>query len=366
MLMRGGTSKGVFFLAEDLPTEREERDSLLLRILGSPDARQIDGIGGAHPLTSKIAVVSPSELPDADVDYLFLQVQPEGDNVVDTQLCGNLLAGVGPFAIERGLAQADKATSRITVHMVNTGSYAELAFPTPDGLVDYAGTTTIAGVPGTAAEVTVGFRHTTGAVCGSLLPTGNVLDRISGIDLTMIDNGMPVAVSEAQAFDITGYESPAELEANARLCRELEDLRIQVGEAMGLGDVRGSTIPKMALVAPPRTGGAICTRMFIPHRCHEAIGVLAGVTVATACRIPGTTTDASQQLAHEADPLRLEHPTGHLDARVRIEVCNNEFVTTKAAVVNTARKLFDGTVWPGPRRITTKGDSRHGRDQQHV
>ena len=235
MLMRGGTSKGAYFLAEDLPADPAERDDLLLRIMGSPDSRQIDGIGGAHPLTSKVAVISESVRPDADVDYLFLQVGVDRAMVSDRQNCGNLLAGVGPFAVERGLA----ATSPVRIHMVNSGSLATATFPAADGEVDYDGDTAIAGVPGTAAAIVLDFAGTEGSATGALLPTGNVTDVIDGVTVTCIDNGMPVVVVPAAEFGRSGYETVAELEADQALGQQVQALRLAAGRLMGLGDVLG-------------------------------------------------------------------------------------------------------------------------------
>ena len=288
MLMRGGTSKGAYFLARDLPVDPAERDELLLRIMGSPDARQIDGIGGAHPLTSKVAVISRSARADADVDYLFLQVGVDQATVSDRQNCGNLLAGVGPFAIERGLA--DKAPVRI--HMVNSGSVATASFAEADGVVDYEGDTAIAGVPGTAAAVVLDFAGTEGSATGALLPTGKVAEVVEvpprGDDppgtprcmtVTCIDNGMPVVVVAASELGRTGYETVADLEADYLLNAEVQTLRLGAGELMGLGDVTGTSVPKISLVSAPADGGTICTRTFIPVRVHDSIGVLGAVSV---------------------------------------------------------------------------------------
>src|SRR5262245_58276578 len=251
MVLRGGTSKGAYFLASDLPADPTERNRVLLAVMGSPDPRQIDGIGGAHPLTSKVAVVSPSAEPDADVDYLFLQVQVDAPVVSAEQPCGNILAGVGPFAIERGLVPAKSPVTPVAIRMVNTGAVAVVHVPTPEGHVEYEGTTAINGVPGTAARLLIELRDTAGSVAPSLLPTGNVVDDVDGVAMTLIDNGMPVAIMAAEAIGVSGYESPAELEASTALRTRMEELRLRAGELMGLGDVTTTTVPKMCLVAPP-------------------------------------------------------------------------------------------------------------------
>lgn len=343
MLMRGGTSKGAFFLADDLPSDRAERDALLLAVMGSPDPRQIDGVGGAHPLTTKVAIVSPSTHEGADVDYLFLQVAVDRAEVTDRQNCGNMLAAVGPFALERGLIRAEDGETSVRIHMTNTGGSAVAGFPVRDGLPVYAGDTEISGVPGTAAEIRIAFEGITGSTTGALLPTGNAVDEIAGVDVTLVDNGMPVVVMRAADLGIGGYESCEELEANPDLRHRLEDIRLQAGPMMGMGDVADATVPKLTLVAPPRTGGAVSTRTFIPHRCHQAIGVLGAVSVATACLLAGS---PAAELAHiDGDVIRLEHPTGSFDVVVRLELSDPPLVR-EAGIVRTARKLMDGYVFP--------------------
>jgi 4-oxalomesaconate tautomerase len=346
MVLRGGTSKGAYFLAGDLPADPAERDAVLLGVMGSPDPRQIDGIGGAHPLTSKVAVVCGSSRPDADVDYLFLQVQVDKPVVSAEQPCGNILAGVGPFAIERGLVDPAGPVTPVRVRMVNTGALAVVHVPTVDGGVRYDGDTAIAGVPGTAARIVIDFHATAGSVAPALLPSGALVDAIDGVDVTLIDNGMPVALLDAAALGVTGYESPADLESRPDLRDRVEAIRLRAGRLMGLGDVAAATVPKMCLVAEPAHGGSLSTRMFIPHRVHASIGVLAAVTVGTAAAIPGTV--AARRARPPADPAvpagvaRLEHPTGWYD--VVIEVSGTQ--VGRSAVVSTARLLMDGVVFP--------------------
>ena len=274
MWMRGGTSKGGYFLAADLPADPVERDALLLSAMGSPDARQIDGMGGANPLTSKVAVVRRSERAGVDVDYLFLQVFVDQPTVTDKQNCGNMRAGVGPFAIERGLVAAQDGQTIVRIFMENTGQVAVARVETPGGVVTYAGEAHIDGVPGTAAPIPITFADTAGSSCGSLLPTGNAVDVIEGVGCTLIDNGMPCVIMRASDLGITGTESPAALEANTGLREKLEAIRLKAGPLMNLGDVREASVPKMTMVSAPLAGGAIATRTFIPHRCHDAIGVL--------------------------------------------------------------------------------------------
>ncbi len=349
MVMRGGTSKGLYFQRDDLPADPDARDRFLLEVVGSPDPRQIDGLGGAHPLTSKVAVVGPPSVSGADVDYLFLQVVVDEPVVTDRQNCGNILAGVAPFAIERGLvavpADADEAAVRI--NMVNTGGIAVAHVAVRDGRPVYGGSTAIAGVPGTAAPIRIDFLATAGSSCGALLPTGRAVDEVEGTKVTLIDNGMPVVVLRAADVGVTGYETPAELEANAELRRQLERIRLTAGPLMNLGDVTALTVPKLTLVAPPRAGGSVSTRTFIPHRCHDAIGVLGAISVATAAMLPDTPAagvlDPATDPAH--DPLVIEHPTGTFDTVIELNREGDDLTVERAAIVRTARKLMDGVVF---------------------
>jgi len=342
MLMRGGTSKGAYFLAEDLPADPAERDELLLRIMGSPDARQIDGIGGAHPLTSKVAVICRSARADADVDYLFLQVGVDRATVSDRQNCGNLLAGVGPFAVERGLADGPP----VRIHMVNSGSVATAVFRAPGGIVEYAGEVAIAGVPGTAAAIVLDFGGTEGSATGALLPTGHVTEVIDGIRVTCVDNGMPVVVVAAADLGCSGHETVAGLEADADLGARVQALRLAAGKLMGLGDVFAASVPKVSLVAAPADGGTICTRTFIPVRVHDSIGVLGAVSAATALLLPGAVGSDLARITPGQTRFDIEHPTGHLQVEVEVDTASTPPRVIRSGVVRTARKLFDGTVLP--------------------
>lgn len=343
MWMRGGTSKGGFFLADDLPADPGARDALLLRIMGSPDARQIDGLGGADPLTSKVAVVGRSVRPGVDVDYLFLQVFVDQAIVTDAQNCGNMLAGVGPFAIERGLVAPAGALTPVSVYMENTGQIAVATVATPDGVVSYAGDARIDGVPGTAAAIPLAFRDTAGSSCGALLPTGAGTDVIEGVICTLIDNGMPCVVFRAEDVGATGYESREDLDADLALKSRIEAIRLIAGPMMNLGDVSAKSVPKMMLVARPRHGGAITVRSFIPHRAHASIGVLGAVSVATACLIDGSPAQAVAMVpAGLAKSMDVEHPSGSTTCLLEL---NAEGELVSAAMVRTARKLFDGLVF---------------------
>lgn len=347
-LMRGGTSKGLFFDGRDLPAQRPIRDRVLLAALGSPDARQIDGVGGAHPLTSKVAVIGAPTHPHADVDYLFLQVSVEKAEVSDTQNCGNILAGVGPWAIENGWVAASGPTTAVRIHMVNTSSLAVAHVPTPEGRVEYEGTARIDGVPGTAAPIVIDFLEVAGSSCGQLLPTGSPIDEVDGIPVTCIDNGMPVVILNAADLGKSGSESPAELEQDARLRQRIEAIRLKLGPRMNLGDVTAKTVPKMCLVSPPRAGGTLNTRTFIPHRVHEAIGVLGAVSVATACAASRSVAAKLARLPADAlGPLRLdiEHPSGFFTVELDVDRHDEAPEVRRSALLRTARKLMQGDVF---------------------
>jgi 4-oxalomesaconate tautomerase len=350
-LMRGGTSKGPFFLASDLPSDQQTRDRVLLAAMGSPDVRQIDGIGGADTLTSKVAIVSPSTRYDADVDYLFLQVVPDEPRVDGSQNCGNMLAGIGPFAIEQGLVPAENGETKVRIHMVNTASIAVATVQTPGGRVRYDGDARIDGVPGTAAPIVIDFLDIAGSSTGGkLLPTGNARDTVEGVEVTMIDNGMPVVVMRASDFGKTGHESPDELEADTELKARVERVRLAAGRLMNLGDVTNKTVPKMCLVAPPEHGGAVSTRNFIPKKVHKAIGVFGAVSVATACAYPGTV--AAEFVAGGdgarlgARTLDIEHPTGFFTVEMLLvdDGSGNPRVE-RSALLRTARALMRGEVF---------------------
>lgn len=343
MWMRGGTSKGGYFLKDDLPADPGERDAFLLRIMGSPDLRQIDGMGGADPLTSKVAVVSRSTRRGIDVDYLFLQVFVDQALVSAAQNCGNILAGVGPFAIERGLVAATGDETRVTIFLENTGQAAVATVQTPGGVVAYAGDAAIDGVPGTHAPIPTEFRDTAGSSCGALLPSGQVVDIVNGVAVTLIDNGMPCVVMRASDVGITGYEDRDWLDANTELKSRIEAIRLAVGQRMNLGDVLEKSVPKMMLVAPPRSGGAVCVRSFIPHRAHATIGVLGAVSVATACLIPGSPAAEVAVVPEGArKTISVEHPTGEMSCVLEVDA-DGEVVS--AALLRTARKLMDGVIF---------------------
>ena len=357
-VMRGGTSKGLMFLAENLPADRATRDAVLLAAMGSPDPREIDGMGGSHPLTSKVAVVSLSPRDDADVEYLFLQVWPDRAEVSDSQNCGNMLAAVGPFAIEQGLVAAGGQVTPVRIWMRNTQTLATALVQTPGGQVRYDGPARIDGVPGTHAPIPIEFEDVAGSSCGALLPTGRAADVIEGTTVTCIDNGMPVVCIAASDLGLSGQESPAELEGIAGLTRQVEAIRLAAGPLMNLGDVTNKTVPKMSLLSPPAHGGTVSTRTFIPHRVHEAIGVLGAVSVATACVLPGSVAHQVAVIPEQADgsiDIEVEHPTGFFTVTIEVKVSDGTATVTRSALLRTARLLMRGEVFvpssawaPGP------------------
>ena len=353
--MRGGTSKGLVFRRDDLPSDRAVRDAVLLAAMGSPDDREIDGMGGAHPLTSKVAVVSASDRDGADVDYLFLQVWPDRPEVSDSQNCGNMLAAVGPFAIEHGMVEARDGVTPVRIWMENTDTLATAYVETPGGTVRYDGDARIDGVPGSHAPIPLEFADTAGSSCGALLPTGNVVDEIAGLRVTCIDNGMPVVCLAASDLGLTGAETPAEIEAMPEVKARIEEVRLAAGPLMNLGDVTNQTVPKMSLLSPPAEGGHVSTRTLIPHRVHEAIGVLGAVSVATACLLPGSVGAEVAEIPSYDGPLDVvvEHPTGFFTVSLEVDTSSGTPVVRRAALLRTARLLMRGevmvpaSVWSG-------------------
>jgi 4-oxalomesaconate tautomerase len=351
--MRGGSSKGLYFLRDDLPADAAVRDRVLAAAMGT-DARQIDGAGGAHPLTSKVAVVSRSESPDADVDYLFVQVVVGEGRVDTTPNCGNMLAGVGPFAIEQGLVEARDGVTPVRVKMLNSDNLCELLVETPGKRVSYEGDTHIDGVPGTAAPIVCNYLDVAGSATGSLLPTGAALDVVERLEVTCIDNGMPVVVLRARDLGVTGYETPKELDANKALKARLESIRLQLGPRMNLGDVGPKVVPKMSLISPARSGGHVSTRTFIPHDCHAAIGVLGAVSVATACILPGSVAEGIATVpAGRVKQMSVEHPTGEFSVTLEVGGTPEHPIVEKAGLLRTARLILRGelqvpaAVWAG-------------------
>ena len=352
-LMRGGTSKGPFFLESDLPGDIAMRDKVLLAAMGSPDKRQIDGVGGAHPLTSKAGIVRRSEIEDVDLEFLFAQLTPESDLVDTTPNCGNMLAAAVPFALESGLLTPESGVSSFRVLTRNTGMKSDITVLTADGEMDYQGDAHIDGVPGTASPVKINFLDTAGSVCSGLLPTGHVTDIINGVETTCIDNGMPVVIFRAQDMDRTGRETVAELNADEELKEKIEALRLKASLLMGLGDVTAKNYPKMCLIAPPRYDGNIATRCFIPHVCHDAIGVMAAVTIASACVLENSVCGGIARIPEGLNKsVSVEHPTGEFTVEIALDPRNPQMVE-RAALIRTARLLMKGSIMV-PARIFTE------------
>jgi len=343
--MRGGTSRGPFFLDSDLPKDVAQRDALLLAVMGSPDARQIDGLGGADPLTSKVGIIRRGESPGVDLEFLFAQVSVKEARVDTTPNCGNMLAAVAPFGLETGLVKAAGDVTTLRVLTRNTGTLSDIEVRTPGGRVEYSGEARIDGVPGTAAPINISFLETAGSVCGSLLPTGHVVDRFDGVEVTCIDNGMPVVIMSAEALGVTGYETRDELNANGALKQKIESIRLQAGPVMNLGDVLKKVVPKMCLVTRPKSGGHICTRTFIPHDCHSAVGVLGAVTVATAAVMPGSVANRYAVVPPGlSKTLSVEHPSGEFSVVLAMNPANPSEVL-RAALLRTARLIMRGEVF---------------------
>ncbi|BDB28562.1 4-oxalomesaconate tautomerase [Cupriavidus sp. P-10] len=357
ILMRGGTSRGPFFRAADLPAGEAARDRLLLAAMGSPDPRQIDGLGGAHPLTSKAGIVSGGIAGEYDLAFLFAQLQPDADTVDTAPNCGNMLAAVVPFALEAGMLAPRGDTTRARVLTRNTGMLCDITVPTPGGRLRYGGDARIDGVPGTAAPIVIDFLDTAGSVCSALLPTGNPRDRLVidglAVDATLIDNGMPMVLLRATDLGRTGYESVIALNEDASLKATLEALRLAAGHSMGLGDASGKSYPKMCLIAAPRDGGTLATRCFIPHVCHAAIGVLAAVTAGTACVLRGTVADGIARLqgSGPVHNVSIEHPSGEFTIEIETDP-ERPGTIARSALVRTARPIMRGEVlvpasaWP--------------------
>src|SRR5262245_14974518 len=342
VLMRGGTSRGPYLLASDLPADPPQRDRVLLRIMGSPHPLQVDGIGGANTLTSKVAIVSRSQESGADVDYLFAQVSVN-EALVDTKPnCGNMLSGVGPFAIEAGLVKAGDPETLVRIFNVNTRTLVEAVIQTPGGRVEYDGDTRIDGVAEAAAPINLAFLDAKGAVTGKLLPTGNVRDVIEGAEVSCFDMAMPVMIIAAKALGKTGKETPAELDADRELFARVEALRLKAGRLMGLGDVSKLVVPKPVLASRPSAPGGIASRYFTPHACHKSHAATGALAVGTAAALAGSVASRFvDPQGFAGGPLRIEHPAGAIPVELEL-TCNGEI--GRASLVRTARRIFEGNV----------------------
>lgn len=343
VLMRGGTSRGPFFLASDLPRDPAQRDAALLSIMGSGHPLQIDGIGGGNPVTSKVAIIGPSKVKGADIDYLFAQVRTDRQLVDYSPNCGNMLAAVGPFAIEAGLVAAKEHDTLVRIHNVNTGKLIEAKVPTRGSEVIYMGDASIDGVPGLAAPIALTFVDSAGAKTGKLLPTGKPIDVIDGVDVTAIDCAMPMVLMRAADLGITGYEDPQLLTANRALIDRMTGIRIEAGKLMGMGDVSDMVIPKPVLISPARKDGTMSVRYFMPNECHPALATTGAVGIATAAVTAGTVAFEAAGQPSVPALIRIEHPAGRLD--VQLEMRNGAIA---AGLVRTARRLFEGFAFAKP------------------
>lgn len=360
VFMRGGTSRGLYFNREDLPDDRGLWDGILLAAFGSPDPRQVDGVGGTTSVTSKTCIISPSERDDCDVDYFFAQLSVNEAKVDYGPTCGNMLAGVGPYAIETGMIKAEDGETRVRIHQVNTGGLVEAVIQTPGGRVEYEGDTAIDGVPGTAAPVLLNFMNVVGSRTGKLFPTGSVKEEIDGVDVTVIDAAMPVMMMRASDVGKTGYETPAELDADPAFFARVEKMRLEAGRRMGLGDVTGNVVPKIVILAPARDGGAISSRYFVPDKTHQTHAITGGIAVAYAAVTEGTVAQPlTAPLEAGPHPLfAIEHPAGKLNLTLTLKKTDAGAEIEAAGIVRTARMIMQGSVmipervWP--RKAKTK------------
>jgi 2-methylaconitate cis-trans-isomerase PrpF/tripartite-type tricarboxylate transporter receptor subunit TctC len=341
VLMRAGTSRGPFFLRDWLPADDTARDEALIGAIGASDLLQVDGVGGGSTLTSKVAIVSKSSQPDCDVDYLFAQVGV-GQKSVDTRPnCGNMLSGVAPFAIEQGLVQAADGETTVRVFNVNTRSRIDVTVLTPGRHVSYDGETGIDGVAGTAAPIRLNFLDAWGSVTGSVFPTGRRIDVIDGLEATCIDAAMPLVILRARDLGLTGREAPAELDADLALLARIEAIRCAAGEAMGLGDVSTSVVPKPVIASEGDDADSVTSRYFTPRRCHASHAVTGAIGVATAFALPGTVISGAVNRAG-ARGISVLHPQGRIDVEVTIEGHGPDARIQRAALVRTARKILQG------------------------
>lgn len=345
--MRGGTSRGPYFRLEHLPTDPDTRDAVLLRVMGSPDTKQIDGIGGATTVTSKVAIVSPSTHPDADIDYLFAQVDIERPLVDWSPTCGNILSGIAPFAIEEGLFAASDGETTLMIRNVNTESFIKATVQTPNGQLTYDGDCTIDGVPEAGAPIKLQFFKIAGSKTGRMLPTGNVRDTIDGIDVTCIDVAMPMVIANAASFGKTGYESRNELMADVGFLAYIEQIRRKAALKMGMGDVQGKVIPKFAIVSAPRADGHFSSRYFAAEgKCHPSYAVSGSICIATCSALAGTTV-AEMTVEDDRYPklVRIEHPSGAIDVALDVKRDGGQFELISGGSLRTARRLFAGNVY---------------------
>ncbi|PAU74284.1 4-oxalomesaconate tautomerase [Halomonas salipaludis] len=351
IIMRGGTSRGPFLRMRDLPDSEAARADLLLGLMGSGHLLQIDGIGGGNPLTSKVAIVERSTHPDADVDYLFAQVDVLKRHVDFNPNCGNMLSAVGPYAIETGLVEADEGITSVRVRNLNTQRFIECQVSTPNKQVCYEGDVSISGVPGSAAGIRLSFLDVVGAKTGHLLPTGNTVDVIDGVEVSCIDAATPVVLVEANALGVQGNETAEQLDANRDMLDRLEEIRRQAGRLMGMGDVTQSVLPKPIIVSC--SDAPACTlraRYFVPHSCHKSIAVTGAIALASAISVEGTLANRVAVKAGHLGPgdllqsVSIEHPLGVMELDVSHGGGGSGDVS-RVSMIRTARKIMSGDIF---------------------
>ncbi len=353
MLMRGGTSKGPYFHLADLPRDRKALEKVLLAVMGSPDERQTDGLGGAAWLTSKTMMVGPSSRPGVDLEYLFGQVLIDEARVDFEPNCGNLTAAIGPFAIESGLVATDEPVTKLRLLNLNTNAIIEVVVQTPGGQITYEGSTAIDGVPGVSAPIELFFTELVGTQTGRLLPTGNAIDVFENVEVSCVDAAIPMVIARAEQLGLTGYELPEEIDANRAFFEKLEQVRIAASHAMGLGDPTGSVVPKFCIVAVPRNGGTICARYMVPHTCHRTFPLVGSQCLAAACIQSGTVVDGLAGVSDDPrQTVNIEHPVGTLATVIEFSGARAHPDIKGIGFVRTARALMEGrvfiprSVWP--------------------
>lgn len=346
IFMRGGTSRGLYFNKADLPEDRSLWDGILLAAFGSPDPRQVDGVGGTTSVTSKTCIISPSEREDCDVDYFFAQVSVNDASVDYGPTCGNMLAGVGPYAIETGMVAAENGETRVRIHQVNTGGKVEAVIQTPGGHVEFEGDAAIDGVPGTGAPILLNFMDAIGSYTDQLFPTGKLMEQIDGIDVTLVDAAMPVMILRAADIGKTGYETAAELNADDVFFARVEQMRRKAGRRVGLGDVSGMVVPKIIIAAPPRSDGNIASRYFVPDKTHETHAITGGIALAYACLAAGTVVHPLARPVEAGDrpKFSIEHPVGQLHLTLTLKDAGAGPEIEAAGIVRTARMIMQGGV----------------------
>jgi 2-methylaconitate cis-trans-isomerase PrpF len=346
VFMRGGSSRGPYFNIDDLPKDRDALAKVLVSVLGSGHPLNIDGIGGGNAVTTKVAMLSKSEDPWADVDYFFAQVSVL-DGLVDFKpSCGNILAGVASAAIEMGLVTPRGETTSVNIRAVNTESKTKAVVQTPGGQITYDGTAQIDGVPGTAAPVALNFLEVAGSLTNRFLPTGNLIDVVDGIEVTCMDVAMPMVIARASDFGLSATETVAELDENKAFFAKMEAIRIKAGAMMGMGDCTKSVTPKFGLLAPSGVPNTIRTRYFMPWNTHPTMAVTGSQCLASCALAKGTIAEGMMEV-EGAPPvtIQLEHPMGKMDVIVDYTEGQGGFQHQSTGIIRTCRKLAQGQVF---------------------